>query len=126
MTAPVGQAPTEKVPELEKPIQKKQSIWSKKERDTLKAKYGSEIIVENGSSEDVNIKQAPSDAYIIRYMYEDKVCLDLTRGTKVKLFDMYWDKFKGGLQSIGYGNGDIKPNLWGYQNPSPKKKKRKG
>ena len=108
-----------------KPEQKKVSIWTKEERDTLKSKYGSEIIVENGSFEDVHIKQAPSDAYIIKYTYEDKICFDLTRGTKIKLFDMYWDKFKDGLKSIDYGSGTIKPYLWGYQSPTTKKKKRK-
>ena len=108
-----------------KPEQKKVSIWTKEERDTLREKYGSEILVENGSYEDVTITQAPSDAYIIKYMHEDKICFDLTRGTKVKLFDMYWDKFKGGIKSIAYGNGSIKPNLWGYQSPKASKKKRK-
>ena len=112
--------------ELKKPEQKKVSIWTKEERDTLRAKYGSEIIVENGSYEDVNIQHAPSDAYIIKYMHEDKIHFDLTRGTKIKLFDMYWDKFKGGIHSIAYGMGTIKPNLWGYQSPTTKKKKRKG
>ena len=38
---------------------------------------------------------------------------------------MYWDKFKGGLQTIDYGKGTIKPNLWGYKAPQ-QKKKRKG
>ena len=50
----------------------------------------------------------------------------LTRGTKITLFDMYWDKFKNGLKAIDYGKGTIKPNLWGYQAPASKKKKRKG
>ena len=108
-----------------KPEQKKVSIWTKEERDTLREKYGSEIIVENGSYEDVNTQHAPSDAYIIKYMHEDKIHFDLTRGTKIKLFDMYWDKFKGGIQSINYGSGTIKPNLWGYQSPKASKKKRK-
>mgnify|MGYP007000107850 len=40
-------------------------------------------------------------------------------------FDMYWDKFKSDLKSIGYANGTIKPNLWGYKMPQ-QKKKRKG
>ena len=111
--------------ELKKP-EKKEMVWSKEEKDNLKSKYGSEIIVENGSYEDVNITQAPSDAYIIKYTYEDKERFDLTRGTKIKLFDMYWDKFKDGIQSINYGSGTIKPNLWGYQTTSTKKKKRKG
>ena len=110
--------------ELKKPEQKKVSIWTKEERDTLKSKYGSEILVENGSYEDVNTTQAPSDAYIIKYTYEDKERFDLTRGTKIKLFDMYWDKFKDGIQSINYGSGTIKPNLWGYQSPVKKKKRK--
>ena len=111
--------------ELKKP-EKKEMVWSKEEKDNLKSKYGTEILVENGSYEDVITTQAPSDAYIIKYMNEDKVCFDLTRGTKIKLFDMYWDKFKGGIQSIDYGKGSIKPNLWGYQSPTTRKKKRKG
>ncbi len=123
MTKPVGEASSKT--ELKKP-ERKEMVWTKEERDTLKSKYGSEIIVENGSYEDVNTKQAPTDAYIIKYTYEDKVCFDLTRGTKIKLFDMYWDKFKGGIQSIDYGNGGIKPNLWGYQSTPTRKKKRKG
>ena len=122
MTKPVGEAPSKT--QLKKP-EKKEMVWTKEERDTLKSKYGSEIIVENGSYEDVNITQAPSDAYIIKYTYEDKERFDLTRGTKIKLFDMYWDKFKDGIQSINYGSGTIKPNLWGYQSPKPPKKKRK-
>ena len=109
--------------ELKKP-EKKEVVWTKEERDTLKEKYGSEILVENGSSEDVNTTQAPSDAYIIKYVYEDKICFDLTRGTKVKLFDMYWDKFKEGLQSIEYGRGTVKPSVWGYQAPVKKKKRK--
>jgi hypothetical protein len=111
--------------ELKKP-EKKEMVWSKEEKDNLKSKYGSEIIVENGSLEDVNTKQAPTDAYIIQYVHDDQVRYDLTRGTKIKLFDMYWDKFKGGIKSIAYGNGSIKPNLWGYQSPKSSKKKRKG
>ena len=122
MTAPVGQAPSST--ELKKP-ERKEMVWTKEERDTLRAKYGSEIIVENGSYEDVNTKQAPTDAYIIQYVHDDQVRYDLTRGTKIKIFDMYWDKFKGGIKSIAYGKGSIKPNLWGYQSTPTRKKKRK-
>jgi hypothetical protein len=57
-------------------------------------------------------------------MYEDNVHYDLTRGTRNTLFDMYWDKFKGGLQTIDYGKGTIKPNLWGYKAPQQKKKRK--
>ena len=104
--------------------EKKKSIWSKEEKERVGSQYGCDIVVEDGSIEDVSTKKAPTDAYIIKYLYEDNVHYDLTRGTKVSLFDMYWDKFKGGLQSIGYGNGGIKPNLWGYQAPAKKKKRK--
>jgi len=112
-----------KKPELKEP--EKKMIWTKEEKDTLKEKYGSEILIENGSIDDVRTRQAPTDSYIIKYVHGDKVCYDLTRGTKVRLFDMYWDKFKGGLKAIDYGNGSIKPNLWGYESPKTSKKKRK-
>ena len=111
--------------ELKKP-ERKEMVWTKEEKDNLKSKYGSEILVEDGSLEDVNTKQAPTDAYIIKYVHDDQVRYDLTRGTKIKLFDMYWDKFKGGIKSIEYGKGGIKPNLWGYQSTPTRKKKRKG
>jgi hypothetical protein len=119
MTAPVGKAP-----ELKKP-EKKESFWTSEERKNFKTNYGTEIVVENGSVEDVSTKQAPTDCYIIKYVHDDNVHYDLARGTKVTLFDMYWDKFKSDLKSIGYANGTIKPNLWGYQSPT-KKKRRKG
>tara|TARA_B100000131_G_scaffold252209_1_gene245985 strand:- start:362 stop:712 length:351 start_codon:yes stop_codon:yes gene_type:complete len=111
--------------ELKKP-EKKQSIWSQKEKDCSKEKYGCELIIESGSIQDVSTKQAPTDSYIIKYVYNDNIHYDLTRGTKVNLFDMYWDKFKNDLKTIDYGNGTIKPNLWGYQSTTTKKKKRKG
>ena len=109
--------------ELKKP-EKKKVIWTKEERDTLKERYGSEIIIEDGSLEDVSITNAPSDAYIIKYVHDDQVRYDLTRGTKVTIFDMYWDKFKSNLKSIEYGRGTVKPNLWGYSAPTKKKKRK--
>ena len=109
--------------ELKKP-EKKKVIWTKEERDTLRERYGSEIIIEDGSIEDVSITNVPSDAYVVKYLYEDKVHLDLTRGTRITLFDMYWDKFKSNLKSIEYGRGTVKPNLWGYSAPTKKKKRK--
>ena len=105
--------------------EKKKSIWTTEEIDKLKTNYGCEIIIENGSHEEIYTKKAPTDSYVIQYVREDKVCTDLTRGNKVSIFDMYWDKLKGGIKSISYGNGTIRPNLWGYKAPQ-QKKKRKG
>jgi len=110
-------------PELKKP-EKKEPIWTSAEKESSGEKYGCEILIEDGSLEDVSTTKAPSDSYIIKYSYKDKVRFDLTRGTRVSLFDMYWDKFKGGIHSIDYGRGTIKPNLWGYSTPTKKKKRK--
>mgnify|MGYP001368692216 FL=1 len=100
--------------------------WTKEEKETSKTNYACEILVSNGTLADVHTTQAPNDAFVVKYVVEDRTILDLTRGSKTKIFDMYWDKFKGGLKSIDYGKGTVKPNLWGYQQAPPKKKKRKG
>ena len=109
-------------------MEKKESkiIWSKKEKDMSKENYGCEIIVENGKPSDVRTTEAPTDCFIVTYEFNEEVHQDLTRGSRVNVFDMYYDKFKLGLKSIDYGYGNIKPNLWGYQNSQgTKKKKRK-
>ena len=110
----------------EKKVDKKETFWTTTEKETSKEIYGTEILIENGSLDEVNTKDAPSDASIITYEIDGTVHRDLTRGPRVKLFDMYYDKFKMGLKIIDYGYGMIKPSLWGYQSATaPKKKKRK-
>ena len=110
----------------EKKVETKETFWTTTEKETSKEIYGTEILIENGSLDEVNTKDAPSDASVITYEIDGTVHRDLTRGPRVKLFDMYYDKFKMGLKIIDYGYGMIKPSLWGYQSAtSPKKKKRK-
>ena len=119
--------------ELKKPESKKKEKlepkqnWSSNEKQTSKDVYGCEILVDNGTLEEVSKTEYPNDASIVKYHVDDKVCLDLARGTRTKLFDMYYDKFKMGIKIIDYGKGTIKPALWGYQSATaPKKKKKKG
>ena len=104
---------------------KTQTSWSQKERDSLKEKYGCEILVERAKSEQLTSTQFPTDAYIIEYQVNDETFHDLSRGTQVTLFDMYYDKFKRELKSISYGKGNIRPGLWMYQNPQTSKKKKR-
>tara|TARA_R100000742_G_C4159792_1_gene1827 strand:- start:38 stop:397 length:360 start_codon:yes stop_codon:yes gene_type:complete len=113
-----------KSPEAKPPEKKVQSLWTDEEKDNRKSLYGCDILIENGSLDDVNTKNAPSDALIVKYVHDDSIRYDLTRGPKVKMFDMYWDKMKGDLKNINFGNGNIKPNLWGYQAPKSKKKRK--
>ena len=97
--------------------------WTPAEKETCKSRYGCDILVENGSYADVCTKEAPNDAYIVKYSVEGKICFDLTRGTRIRLFDMYWDKFRENLQHIDFGYGRINPKLWGYKSPEKKKRK---
>ena len=122
MTKPLGQlSQTEK---SEKP-EKRETYWTSAEKESLRESYGTEILVENGSPSDVMTKEAPTDASIVNYTVDGKEHQDLTRGSRVKLFDMYYDKFTN-VKRIEYGQGTIKPALWGYSgDASPKKKKRK-
>ena len=122
MTKPLGQlSQTEK---SDKP-EKKETYWTSTEKESLKETYGTEILVENGSTSDVMTKEAPTDASIVTYTVDGIDHQDLTRGSRVKLFDMYYDKFTN-VKRIDYGQGTIKPSLWGYSSEAaPKKKKRK-
>ena len=122
MTKPLGQlSQTEK---SDKP-EKKETYWTSTEKESLKETYGTEILVENGSASDVMTKEAPTDASIVTYTVDGIEHQDLTRGSRVKLFDMYYDKFTN-VKRIEYGQGTIKPSLWGYSGETaPKKKKRK-
>jgi hypothetical protein len=97
--------------------------WTPTEKETCKSRYGCDIMIENGSYAEVCTKDAPNDAYIIKYTVDDKICFDLTRGSRIRLFDMYWDKFRNNLKSIDFGYGRVNPKLWGYQAPQKKKRK---
>ena len=44
------------------------SNWTTKERQECLQEYGCEIIVDNGSYEDVRTKKAPTDASIVKYL----------------------------------------------------------
>ena len=123
MTKPLGQlSETNKSEKSEI----RETYWTPSEKESLKEQYGCEILVENGSLDEVSTSDAPSDAWIITYEIDGTVHRDLTRGTRVKLFDMYYEKFKMCIKISDYGKGTIKPALWGYNNTTaPKKKKRK-
>jgi hypothetical protein len=98
-------------------------FWTSQERETSKSLYGCEILKENCTYQEANAKDVPNDAHIISYIVNDKMCYDLTRGAKVRLFNMYWDKFRDNLKSIQWGSGTINPKLWGYKAPERKKRK---
>ena len=62
----------------EKKQEEEKLIWTKEEREKLSEKYGTSIIIENGTYEEVRTTQAPNDAYIVKYVHEGSVRYDLT------------------------------------------------
>ena len=93
--------------------------WGKKEKDAI-ADYGCELLLENASQEELKKTCYPS----VTYKVKDKVHFDLCRGSKVNIFDLYYDKFgKGSLQGIDFGKGNINPSMWGYKTKEKKKKR---
>ena len=104
--------------------EKKVLFWTTTEKETSRELYGTEILIENGSLDEVMTTNAPSDAWVVTYEIDGTAHRDLARGTRTKLFDMYYDKFKMGIKIIDYGMGTIIPALWGYQSASASKKKK--
>ena len=93
-----------------KPV-KTTPTWDKKEKDAI-AEYGCELLVENAKQDELKKTSYPSDAMIVTYKIKDKVHFDLCRGSKVNIFDLYFDKFgKGSLQGIDFGYGNINPSM---------------
>jgi hypothetical protein len=93
-------------------------------KENLPHDYGCEVLVENGTWEQVTTKDVPNDARIVKYELDGKLCFDLTRGPKVsRIFDMYWDKYREGIKSIDFGYGRMNPKLWGEKKQEKRKRK---
>lgn len=97
---------------------------SKKEKKVLPHEYGCEVILEKTTLEKAKDSSFPNDAYLIWYSFNDEDCIDLVRGTRTRIFDMYYDRFgSDAIQKIDFGYGRTNPKLWGYKQPEKKKRK---
>ena len=84
------------------------TVWSKAEKDDALATYGCEIIVADGTWDQVNTKDAPRDAKIVKYELNGELHYDLTKPSKnVKLFDIFGDSSRGGFVGWNFGNGIV-------------------
>lgn len=96
----------------------------KEENNILPSRYGCEILLEKTTLEKAKDTSFPSDAYLVWYVIDKKQYLDLTRGTKIRIFDMYYDTYgPGTLKKIDFGYGRVNPKLWGYRQPEKKKRR---
>jgi hypothetical protein len=118
---------TEKV-EAQKELKEKpkpKSAWSSDEKKLIGTNYGCQLIAEDATDDQLKDKNYPTDTMVVSYQNEGKVLKDLCRGSQVKIFDLYFDKFgKDSVKAIDFGKGTLKPSQWGYK-PPEKKRKRK-
>ena len=56
--------------------------WSQSEKENSKKLYGVEIMIENGTWEQVNTSDCPNDARIVTYEVDGEKRFDLTRSQK--------------------------------------------
>lgn len=93
-------------------------------RQILPHEYGCEILLEKTTLDKLKDPSFPNDAYIIWYTEDGKKCIDLVRGSRVRIFDMYYDNLgPGSIQKIDFGYGRVNPKVWGYKQPEKKKRK---
>lgn len=103
---------------------KKMAESKKREKQILPHEYGCEILLEKTKVEESKDPSFPNDAYLIWYIVDGEECIDLTRGTRVRIFDMYYDKYgPGAVRKIDFGYGRMNPKMWGYQKSEKKKRK---
>ena len=104
--------------------EKTMAEWTPEEKNNLISNYGCELLVENATVEQIKDTSYPSDAYQVVYKVNGQVYTDLCRGTRVRIFDLYYDKFGAdALIKIDWGYGRVNPKLWGYKQPEKKKRK---
>ena len=104
--------------------EKTMAEFGREEKTILPSTYGCEILLEKTTVNQAKDPSFPNDAYLIWYKVKGEECIDLVRGTRVRIFDMYYDRFgPGAIQKIDFGYGRTNPKLWGIKQPEKKKKR---
>lgn len=100
-------------------------VWTTYEKETLRSRYGCEILKERCTPQDAKDNSLPLDSYLVTYIVEGSLCYDIVRSSKrVSVFDMYYDKLGSeSIKDIRWTDGKINPKLWGYKPPEKKKRK---
>ena len=104
--------------------EKDMAEYGKEEKTILPGNYGCDILLQDTALDKVKDPSFPNDAYLIWYNFDGSQKMDLVRGSRVRIFDMYYDKYgPGSIQKIDWGYGRTNPKLWGYKQPEKKKKR---
>ena len=92
-------------------------IWeSNDEVGKVKDKYSLTVLHVVCTRKEAENKKLPTNSYLVHYLdmkkgsehYEDHY--DVVMGTKVNIFDCYYDKIGSRLKSIGFTGGSVNPS----------------
>jgi hypothetical protein len=109
---------------MTKVAEKRMAQWTSEEKKEVPSQYGCELLFQRTTLQQIKDPNLPSDAYIVIYRVDNETFMDLCRGRRVNIFDMYYDKYgPGSVQKIDWGYGKINPRLWGHKTSEGKKKK---
>jgi hypothetical protein len=109
---------------MTKVAEKKMTQWTPEDKKEIPSQYGCELLFERTTLQQIKDPSLPNDAYIVIYRVNNETYMDLCRGSRVKIFDMYYDKFgPGSVQKIDWGYGRSNPRLWGIKTTEKKKRK---
>ena len=85
--------------------------------------YNCHILLEKTTFNECKNPSFPSDAYIIFYNLDGNEYIDLVRGKRTNIFDMYYDTYGPDVvKKICFGYGRVNPKLWGYESKERGKK----
>lgn len=105
--------------------EKEMGEYDNDEKSILPSKYGCDILLQKTTIERAKDSSFPSDAYLIWYVIDGEESIDLVRGTRSRIFNMYYDTYGPGVvKRIDFGYGRTNPKLWGIKQPEKKKKGR--
>jgi hypothetical protein len=108
-----------------KVAEKKMTQWTPEEKKEIPSQYGCELLFERTTLQQIKDPSLPNDAYVVIYRINNETFMDLCRGKRVNIFDMYYDKFgPGSVQKIDWGYGRTNPRLWGSKKSSEGKKRK--
>ena len=81
------------------------------------------IIHEKCEKKAAEDKTLPRNAYLVTYVEKEKLTYDVVMADgKTDIFDQYYDKYKEGLQNIGWTMGTMNARTWTGLNTKPEKK----
>lgn len=110
---------------MTKVAEKEMAQWTPEEKKEIPSQYGCELLFERTTLQQIKDPSLPSDAYIVIYRVNNETFMDLCRGKRVNIFDMYYDRFgSGSVQKIDWGYGKTNPRLWGNKKASEGKKRK--